>query len=261
MTAAASEHESVSIPHICDLARAALGVYSAEPAKRVPAFVEAYPHIIPLQYHKYYAFVAWNDEAVVISFRGNDEERQWLEALSYGQSAWIAGRAHGGLIRVLEGFWKGLLAALFDADALSKHTYITGHSLGGGLALLAAHKLHAEGWGVEEAVVFGAPPVLDPVAAEAYPVTALRVVNNEDAIPALSWPALFDSYRHVGKEWFLLPSGRLAASRHGHGLARRIDRAASIGEGPLPAGPIHDHQMERYLEKLEGLGAGEKPAR
>ena len=253
MTAATSQNDSISESHIRDLARAAWAVYFEDPAQRAPAFTETYPELIALQYHKYYAFVAWSRDAVVVAFRGNDEERQWLEALSYGQASWIVGRAHGAIIRMLEGLWTKLLAALFDADAVSKRIHITGHSLGGGLAILAAQKLHAEGWDVDEAVVFGTPPVLDPVAANQYPVPVLRIVNNEDAIPGVSWPTLFDTYRHVGREWFLLPSGRLAASRHDHALARRIDRAFTIGEGPIPAGPIHDHQMGRYLEKLERL--------
>jgi triacylglycerol lipase len=243
----------VSVSHIRDMARAALAVYFPNPAERVPAFTETYPHIATLQFHKYYAFVAWNDEAVVVAFRGNDEERQWIEALSYGQTRWIGGRAHGGMIRMLDGLWTHLLAALFDADATRKRIYITGHSLGGGLAVLAAHRLYSAGWDVEEAIVFGAPPVLDPIAADSYPVPVLRVVNNEDAIADVSWPTLFDTYRQVGREWYLLPSGRVAASHHSHRLARRIDRAFTIGEGPIPAGPIHDHQMERYLEKLERL--------
>lgn len=243
------------IDRVCELAHAALAAYAPHPHEAAERIAKDHPHVQIVRVGRYSAFVGWDNEETVVAFRGNDEERQWVEAMSYGQVAWYGGRAHRGLSNALNGLWQGLLAALFDAQALDKPLYLTGHSLGGCLAVLAAQRLHSEGWSPSGVVTFGAPPVLDPVAADAYPAPCVRVVNNEDAIPGVCWPAILDSYRHVGREWFLLASGRIGEARHGHGLARRIDRAWSIGDGPLLSGPLHDHRMEHYVEKLDRLAA------
>ena len=103
------------------------------------------------------------------------------------------------------------------------------------------------------ACTFGAPRVLDPVAAREFPVPLYRFVNNEDLVPDLPWPSLTDRYEHAGKRILLLASGQIAEDRHSPGLSRRIDRADTIGQGILPSGMVHDHAMENYLEKIARL--------
>jgi triacylglycerol lipase len=248
-----SEPDAPNVARVREMAHAALAAYAGEPREASRRVGDAFPHVRLIRARRFYAFVAWNDAETLLAFRGTDEERQWMEAVTHGQATWFAGRAHGGLIAVLDNLWTHVLAALFDADALNRPLYVTGHSLGGALAVLAGQRLDAEGWPVSLVATFGAPPVLDQRAAERYPVPLARVVNNEDAIPAFGWPALWGTYRHVGREWLLTASGRIAEGRHGHDLARRIDRAFSIGDGPIPSGPLHDHAMERYVAKLDRL--------
>ena len=203
----------------------------------------------------HWGMVLSNSDVAVLSFRGTDSNLEWAQSFTYKQIPWREGKAHAGFVRALEQLWEHVLASLFDAGAIEgeKTLWVTGHSLGGALALLAADRLVDMGVDVHEVQTYGTPQVFDPVAAQSYGVPTLRFINNEDPIPQLHWPTLFDVYEHVGVEHFLLASGALARGRHSRDLAQRIDRAYSIGEGILPAGMIHDHFMREYLRKLRAL--------
>ncbi|MQM19439.1 hypothetical protein Taro_052446 [Colocasia esculenta] len=81
---------------------------------------------------------------------------------------------------------------------------VTGHSMGGALALLAAHDSRASIQGLDHVSVvsFGAPQVGDAVFVKELVdsgVKVLRVVNKEDEVPKL--PGIVDSrYQHAGVE-------------------------------------------------------------
>lgn len=71
---------------------------------------------------------------------------------------------------------------------------MTGHSLGGALALLAAWHLQRQFIPLHEVVTFGAPMVGNAVAAQAFqrefPGKIFRYVNIDDPVPLLpmvSW--------------------------------------------------------------------------
>jgi triacylglycerol lipase len=201
--------------------------------------------------------VAAQGEDVVVAFRGTHEDREWIEALAYGQAPWGCGRAHKGCTRLVDNIWTNLLAALYDEDANARRLWLTGHSIGGTLALVAASKLEHEGFDVYNVTTFGSPAVLDRRAAESFRCNVYRVVNNEDVVADLPWPTLLDSYVHAGERILLTASGRVAAPHHSDELARRIDRANALGEGIHPSGAFYDHSMESYLAKLKALGTNE----
>jgi triacylglycerol lipase len=200
-----------------------------------------------------WGMVASNDDVAVLTFRGTDSNLEWAHSLTFKQVAWFEGKAHGGFVKALDTVWDLVLAAMFDERVLEdgKTLWVSGHSLGGALALLAADRLARLGFDVEEVFTFGTPCVFDAIAANAFTIPVYRVVNNEDPVPKFSWPTLFDEYTCFGEEVFLLASGAVAKSRHSHHLARKIDRANSIGEGILEAGLINDHFMREYARKLD----------
>lgn len=244
------DREAPGIVNAYYLALAAEAAYLSEPGIEDGDLDEAFPQILILCAGHVFGFLAANKDHALLSFRGTDEESNLLGSLSYGQRRWGAGRAHGAMADSVESVWTPLLAGLYDTGAMEKTLWLTGHSLGGAYAVLCAARLEAEGFEPFFAATFGAPRVLDPAAAQSFETPLYRFENNEDLVPAMPWPSLADSYVHVGERKFLLASGRIAETRHSDHLARRIDRAESIGEGILPAGFLHDHPMERYLEKL-----------
>lgn len=242
--------EAAYLANARSLAHIARSVYSDEPIKDFPVLRNVFDRLITLRGDRVFGLVAANGRDVVVTFRGRDDEQQLVESLAYGQTDWVRGRAHSGIVKLLESIWPKILAAFFDVAAHDKTLWLTGHSLGGSLAMLAAQRLASEGFDPHMVVTFGAPRVLDTVAAAAFPAPLYRFVNNEDAVPNIPWPTLFDTYAHAGEEVFLLPSGDIAAARHSTHLARKLDRAHHIGEGIFPSGPVHDHAMDEYVRKL-----------
>lgn len=194
--------------------------------------------------------VAGNDAHAVVAFRGIETAGDWMGHLAFGKVPGIVGHVHEGIALAVDSVWPEVLAGLYDAGAPDRTLWVTGHSLGGAMAAVAAERLYEEGFEPLMTATFGAPPIFDEVAAAAFAPRMYRFVNDEDAAPGLSWPRMSSAYRHAGEEVRLTTSGRVAASRHSDWVARRIDRAMRIGEGPTHSGPWRDHLMTAYLEKV-----------
>src|SRR5262249_60026129 len=82
--------------------------------------------------------------------------------------------------------------------------WITGHSLGGALALLAAWRFKRKFVPIHQVYTFGAPMVGNAETAEAIdrelPDRIFRYVNNQDPIPMLPTLSLLaNSYSHCQK--------------------------------------------------------------
>ena len=238
----------------------AQAVYADVPGERLPVLREEFGYHRSFRHEHIFGFVAANETDVILAFRGTDD-RDWVQALAYSQITAGLGRVHSGLWNALDGVWQRLMAALYDAEALEKRLWLTGHSLGGGLATLAAYRLEHEYFRPTAAYTFGAPRVLDAAAAKSLQTPLYRVVNNEDALPDIPFPGFSTHYVHAGTRLFLTASGALAETRHSPELARRIDRAYSIGAGAILAGPWHDHQLDEYLSKLRRLATSRRAAR
>ena len=239
------------------LARAALAAYSESPERDPTDFFTPFPHHSTFRGRRISGCIVSDRDHVILAFRGSHEDREWMRGLSYGQIRSGEGRVHGGLSKSLSEVWRNILCAFYDVGVHDKTLWLTGHSIGGSLAMLAARRLYDEGFSVHFVCTFGAPRVLDPVAARAFSVPLYRFVNNEDLVPDLPWPSLTDRYEHAGKRILLLASGQIAENRHSPGLSRRIDRANTIGQGILPSGTVHDHAMENYLQKIAHLNEGD----
>ena len=216
----------------------------------VPGFCAAYPLVRPIHCLRTRGFVAADAENAVVSFAGTHRTDHWSESLRYDQVLDFGGRAHRGFAQALEQVMPSMLAGLYDSDALSKAIWLTGHSLGGGLAILAAWRLHGLGFDLHVVCTFGAPPVLDATAAQAYPVTAWRFANDGDWVPHMQWPRFGSRYAHPGKAFHLLRSGRVAPEHQSPDLARRLDRFQRLDEPRDHGGPFVDHNMKEYIRRI-----------
>lgn len=211
-----------------------------------------------------------------------------------------AGQVHGGFLRALRRIWGSWLpvpareadlsAEWLSADGVSDGfrelraleeelgeqvpLYVTGHSLGGALATLAAHKAPAAFGGRTALYTFGSPRVASPPVAERMERAAgegageriHRVVNRVDAVPHLPLPVVGPwRYEHVGEA---APAGgeRDAAPPHGDvarillGLAWWCFALAEVLLGRLSTflryGPrvLLDHRIGEYRRKLAPEG-------
>jgi predicted lipase len=118
-------------------------------------------------------------------------------------------KVHTGFLTAYESIRKPVLQYLYVAREKCKNCKIvvTGHSLGGALAVLAALDFTLKGIKVSSVFTFGCPRVGDPVFAHWWdsrvaPGNAYRFVHRSDLVPHLppSNMAVKKAFKHVGKE-------------------------------------------------------------
>ena len=203
----------------------------------------------------------WNDETVIVSFRGTRETADWFVSNFRWFPVNLKSKSRG--IKVHRGFQQTLLnyrdktTGLKSIDALWKHladldllkgrkVVLTGHSLGGALATLFAVQLrekHPEYTreSLVEIVTFGAPSVGLQQFKEFYGELndlTLRIINGSDIVP-FTPPFL---YHHIGSEMWLKEEG----IERNMGWVHRLGYALKL---PLKRF-AQDHKMEAYIQKL-----------
>jgi len=137
----------------------------------------------------------------VVTFRGTQNPRNWLNDLDAKFTRYQGAYVHAGFLNYYLSLKPGILKSLKP----NMPVYITGHSLGGAAALLAAMELP----NVEGVCTFGAPRVGNRRFARLYRVLVKQTrcfVNQLDPVPWV--PFALWGYRHAapltyfnGTEW------------------------------------------------------------
>lgn len=152
----------------------------------------------------------------------------------------------------------------------SYSTRITGHSLGGALAVLLAYHLSVDGYRLERTVTFGQPKVTNRQGVEKFKhVGLLRVINAKDPVayvPPLSYVTTLNSpYQHAGGalvlqdappyEYVCSEASNLAFASEFWSdiLGQEKDAQASLLEN------IAFHRDNHYVERLESLDRAPAP--
>jgi hypothetical protein len=162
----------------------------------------------------------------VIAFRGTANIRNWLTDLDFDKVPVANG------IRVHHGFQKSTDAILpliwrrLGHPADCKPLIITGHSLGGALAVLAAYELQQAGYTINSVYTFASPRVGNPGWRDVYNrmlgFKTFRVAAVGDLVPLV--PGIFttfrDGFRHVGTEVLIDGPRMWLAPNHYFELAR-----------------------------------------
>jgi len=230
-------------------------------------------------------YVAENDQAIVVAFRGSeapttlDGLKDWLltNANNYlilpeGRSgtdfaaAGVGARFHRGFLDALEMIWAPLLAAVDQAvKAKERPLWVTGHSLGGALALLAAWRLQRNFLAVHEIITFGAPMIGNDAASKAFEQEfsgkIYRYVDLEDLVPHLpSVSLLANAYTHCLNEVSLsaaqvalAAASELESLKQGAGdAAQGVMDAAMVDQvWGLVKTRIASHMIATYQARVE----------
>lgn len=150
---------------------------------------------------------------VTLAFKGSKEPQDFIQDAEFWmtETNWSDNcPAH-----VHHGFWadfKSIIEEIKDELAVIKFKplFITGHSLGGALAVLTAFELAQSGYNVQAVYTFGCPRIGDSVFGDLYNSylgdKTFCVVNENDIVPRT--PPLLIGYRRVGQKIFLFdPAG------------------------------------------------------
>jgi len=224
---------------------------------------------VPFDFGELHGFVATLDSYVVLGFRGTDSIATWL---ADGRIVQVArppypGMVHRGFADALDAIWSQLKTRL--PQALGKRPlYVTGHSLGGALASLAAYRLAAEGIPVRATYTFGSPRVGNLDFYAGYNVVNYRFVHNNDLVPHVPLEfllvgvpvadrALFGHpvqgllhfvYKHVGTLKYLDRNGQLGEGMSDWDQKKEFLANALIrGQGTFEPAAIDDHHIQNYV--------------
>lgn len=226
-------------------------------------------------------YVGENDSVIVLAFRGSetpnslDGFKDWLLTnaknflvLPAGRigtdfvAAGVGARFHSGFMESLEEIWAPLFQAV-EAAVTKKDRpfFVTGHSLGGALALLAAWRLQRQMIPVHAVYTFGAPMVGNDIAAKAFekefPNRIFRYVDSGDMVPALPTISMFSNeYWHCLTE--VIVGGTTHASDSIKALASgspdaSMSQAVMDGVWNKATSGIQKHLMGNYISQINGL--------
>jgi triacylglycerol lipase len=147
-------------------------------------------------------FVGRNDttQTVIVSFRGTETPEDWLQDLDALAVPFpdipTGGLVHQGFDAVYQTIRDSVIAGVDAAKVNATSMWITGHSLGGAIALIAALDFgkNAVPPLVSQLYTFAGPRVGDTTFKNLFDATipvCYRVVNRWDIVPQLPPPPLF----------------------------------------------------------------------
>ena len=150
-------------------------------------------------------FIASNDQFAIVAFRGSEGWKfsepfdlrrtiaDWTTDFDIRLSDWFrGGRVHRGFKDALEEVWAGIFPDMKKLADQGCKIWVTGHSLGAALAILAADRFQD----VQGVYTFGSPRVGDREFQENFQLQAYRVVNGDDLVSRVPPTGI---YRHVGE--------------------------------------------------------------
>ncbi|MEQ1943702.1 lipase family protein [Mesorhizobium sp. VNQ89] len=130
-------------------------------------------------------------------------------------------------------------------------TYVTGHSLGGAIAVLIAIYLTEDGYDVSKVVTFGQPKFTTTAGVEKLGFLNLtRVVDENDIVPMLPPTTIVNRahgiYEHAGPEVILLEGPHYVfLPTHDADRISQGELGRSLGRADLA-----DHHMDNYLKRI-----------
>jgi len=259
-----------------------------------PAFRKlGFKQVMPVVDSSMIGYVASADDVTVIVIRGTDNDVDWIVNLAVGSVQTQKGPIHKGFYNAYQPLKPQILKLVKAAKP--KHLWITGHSLGGALAVICAYDLtENESIELDGIITFGQPMVAKPQLASHLDNVLLgrfaHYVNRNDIVARVP-----PNFTHFGSLVWFTESGvkRSKPKRMVYGATGTDEHPKSSDEEIKPLSdrefeqlkaqlrsenvkakrspdgtPIYegnstwvqDHGMELYLERIRGISAKTKVA-
>lgn len=196
------------------------------------------------------AFLIGNAKSLILIFRGTEPKsvQDWITNSQIAKVKACSGRVHAGFWNSCQSVWSEIeseVQRLRQQLPSPPPLFLTGHSLGGALAILAAAQLNLCGHQVNGVYTFGCPRIGDRHFAMQYNRKlydcTFRLVNHRDIVAQLPPNEL--GYTHVGQLVYFDATG-----------IRRIS--------PFPqdndfgwAESFYDHDLRAYKQSITATHA------
>ncbi len=204
-------------------------------------------------------FVAANRDFTLVSFRGTESDQfsDWFTDINTDLVPGpLGGKVHAGFYDALSHVWQSLDRRVerFD-DGRQKPLWVTGHSLGAGLATLAVARWLEKGRPVKGLYTFGQPRTGDTTFARNFNFEfkpfAHRIVNNNDLVTRI--PTRSMGYSHVGSFKYFTEDGDFVEDIGFWDLFLDRWRGRLQSVVKLGLDGIQDHSMSGYRECIDRL--------
>jgi triacylglycerol lipase len=202
--------------------------------------------------------IAYSD-CIIVAFRGTDagELADWKTNVKHTPAPGAFGLAHSGYLAAVDLLWPRLMASLEPMRDNQQTLLLTGHSMGGALAVVAASRFAAEGAiPVTGLYTFGQPAVADAVfhreLATRVEGRYFRFVNSSDMVPGL---AVDPSFSPGGQQLFIDREGRIHT---GDALMPMLSTRllTQVLEAESRSAEVGDHGIGEYVRVLTSSGPG-----
>lgn len=195
-----------------------------------------------------------HENYLCMAFRGTDETLDWLDNLNAFATKQLFGEFHRGFWHSVEDVWQPIFDKYQRLLAQRKRPlFITGHSLGGAMATIAAAKLVHEDKPFTSVYTFGQPRALTRDTAQFFNVECksrfFRFHNNNDIVTRV--PARIMGYSHVGSYLYITEEKQI------HQEVGFWFKFVDYFDGAMSAlkekgfDGVEDHDINRYLEAVE----------
>ena len=206
-----------------------------------------YTHHVFIENDGAQCHAVWNKEEFVLCFRGTEPDefsdiKADLNAFpDRGQSG---GWVHNGFQEELNKIWDQILLLLEHESG--KEFYITGHSLGGAMATLAASRLKDK---VDCLFTYGSPRVGTKGFVKSFNTLHYRHVNNNDIVPRLPFALL--GYRHHGDLRYINHYSNIRKMTYWQRFKDSWRGRLSALRKGQPFDGAFDHSCDLYIKKTE----------
>ncbi|NCJ08526.1 hypothetical protein GS597_18835 [Synechococcales cyanobacterium C] len=201
-----------------------------------------------------------------IAVRGSSNFKNWILNFRYMQRRFSKNfMDHRVVIDLHTGFY--IAADDVYTDILphlqqNYRTHLTGHSLGGAIAVILMMFLKEDGYHVEQCITFGQPKITDRKGADmCQHLPLVRVIHHEDIVPLLPprtlRTQLQGGYHHFGAEIILEHETGFHYNPHStvakmstSEFWRSLWRAIAQSNLKSSLEPLQDHDLSFYLSGI-----------
>ena len=191
-----------------------------------------------------------NSDTITLAFRGTEIKE--LQDVVADLKAWKhraqsgVGRVHDGFYDEIKKVWDGVVTYIDKGKNKNKTLNITGHSLGGGMATIAASRLKSR---VNDFFTYGSPRVGNKEwVKNNSELIHHRFVNNNDIVPKV--PLAIMGYRHHGTLEYINYYGEISRTTWWRRVKDGcLGRFKALMKGQKFDG-FYDHSINEYVRSL-----------